>query len=145
MTRKPSFRETFPPIAGFVYSMKKSMLVYSLALAGLIISPTLASAQNRGPRTVEERVNALKESLKLSDEQVAKVKPIFEKNQEKTKALREDTNLSQDDRRTKMQELYKGLEDEVKPILTPEQQAKYKEENDKRRAQRGQGRAPQNK
>ena len=127
--------------------MKKSMLVYSLALAGLIISPTLASAQaeRRGPRTPEERVNALKESLKLSDEQVAKLKPIFEKNQEKMKALRDDTNLAQQDRRAKMQELSKGLEDEVKPILTPEQQAKYKEENDKRRAQRGQGRAPQNK
>jgi protein CpxP len=136
-----SFRETSSKPAGFAYSMKKSMLVYSLALAGLVISPTLASAQaeRRGPRTPEERVNALKESLKLSDEQVAKLKPIFEKNQEKAKALRDDQALSQDDRRAKMQELYKGLEDEVKPILTPEQQVKYKEENENRRAQRGPG------
>ena len=65
--------------------MKKSLFVYSLAIAGLFVVPTLASAQNerRGPRTPEERIAALKESLKLSDEQVEKVKPIFAKNAEK--------------------------------------------------------------
>jgi hypothetical protein len=118
--------------------MKKSLFVYSLALAGLLAVPTLASAQNRGARTPEERVAAMKESLKLSDEQVAKIKPILVKNQEKTKALREDQNLSQDDRRAKMQENFKSLEEELKPILTPEQLAKYKEDAEKRRQQRGQ-------
>jgi protein CpxP len=119
--------------------MKKSLFIYSLALAGLLILPTSASAQNerRGPRTAEERVNALKESLKLSDEQVQKVKPIFAKNQEKMRALREDQSVSQEDRRAKMQELSKGLEEELKPILTPEQLAKYKEDAEKRRAARG--------
>jgi len=118
--------------------MKKSLFVYSLALAGLLAVPTLASAQNRGARTPEERVAAMKESLKLSDEQVAKIKPILVKNQEKTKALREDQNLSQDDRRAKMQEIGKSVEEELKPILTPEQLAKYKEDAEKRRQQRGQ-------
>ena len=120
--------------------MKKSLFVYSLALAGLVIAPTVASAQEerRGPRTPEERIAALKETLKLTDEQVEKVKPIFAKNQEKSRALREDQNLSREDRRAKMQELNKALEDELKPILTPEQQAKYKEEAEKRRQQRAQ-------
>jgi Spy/CpxP family protein refolding chaperone len=118
--------------------MKKSLFVYGLALAGLVAVPTLASAQNRGARTPEERVAAMKESLKLSDEHVAKIKPILVKNQEKTKALREDQNLSQDDRRAKMQENFKSLEEELKPILTPEQLAKYKEDAEKRRQQRGQ-------
>ena len=120
--------------------MKKTLFVYSLALAGLVIAPTFASAQEerRGPRTPEERIAALKETLKLTDEQVEKVKPIFAKNQEKSRALREDQNLSREDRRAKMQELNKALEDELKPILTPEQQAKYKEEAEKRRQQRAQ-------
>jgi hypothetical protein len=84
-------------------------------------------------------VNALKESLKLSDEQVGKLKPIIEKNQEKMRALRDDQSLSREDRRAKIQELNKALDEEVKPILTTEQQAKYKEETEKRRAQRPQG------
>jgi protein CpxP len=132
--------------------MKKPLIVYSLALAGLFISPTLVCAQNERPgggdrrgRTPEERVNALKESLKLSDEQVQKIKPIFAKNQEKAKAVREDQSASQEDRRAKMQELSKALEEELKPILTPEQLAKYKEDSEKRRAQRGQQGGAQNK
>jgi Spy/CpxP family protein refolding chaperone len=120
--------------------MKKSLFVYSLAIAGLFVVPTLASAQNerRGPRTPEERIAAMKESLKLTDDQVAKLKPIFAKNAEKTKAIREDQSLSQEDRRAKMQELFKSLDEELKPVLTPEQQAKYKEDVEKRRQQRGQ-------
>lgn len=120
--------------------MKKSLFVYSLAIAGLFVVPTLASAQNerRGPRTPEERIAAMKESLKLTDDQVAKLKPIFAKNAEKSKAIREDQSLSQEDRRAKMQELFKSLDEELKPVLTPEQQAKYKEEAEKRRQQRGQ-------
>jgi Spy/CpxP family protein refolding chaperone len=117
--------------------MKKSLFVYSLAIAGLLVVPTLASAQNeRRGRTPEVRVAAMKESLKLSDEQVAKIKPIFAKSQEKTRALREDQSLSQEDRRTKMQEIFKSVEEELKPILTAEQLAKYKEDAEKRRQQR---------
>ena len=78
----------------------------------------------------------MKETLNLSDEQAEKVKAVFAKNQEKLKALREDQSLSQDDRRTKMREIFQGMEEDLKPILTPEQQAKWKEEREKRRAQR---------
>jgi len=123
--------------------MKKSSLILSLALAGLFATPVLLSAQDqnqpRGPRSAEEQIKALKESLKLNDEQVEKLKPVFAKLQEKQKALRDDTSVSQEDRRTKMRELYQGLEEELKPILTPEQLAKWKEEREKRRAQRAQG------
>jgi hypothetical protein len=62
--------------------MKKSLFVYSLAIAGLFVVPTLASAQNerRGPRTPEERIAAMKESLKLTDEQVPKLNPNYANN-----------------------------------------------------------------
>ncbi|HEX5176762.1 MAG TPA: hypothetical protein VFV83_07035 [Chthoniobacteraceae bacterium] len=119
--------------------MKKPLFGYSLAISSLLVLPTLASAQNeRRGRTPEERLAAMKESLKLSDEQVAKIKPIFAKNQEKMRALREDQSLSQEDRRAKMQESFKSLEEELKPILTAEQLTKYKEDAAKRRQQRGQ-------
>lgn len=118
--------------------MKKSSIVLTLSLAALFAVPALVSAQEpgRGPRTPEERVKALKESLKLSDEQAEKLKAVFAKNQEKTKALRDDKALSAEDRRAKMREASDALDAEVKPILTPEQQTKWKEETEKRRAER---------
>ena len=117
--------------------MKKS-IVLTLSLAALFAVPALVSAQEpgRGARTPEERVKALKESLKLTDEQAEKLKAVFAKNQEKTKAIRENQSLSQEDRRAKMREANDALEAEVKPILTPEQQTKWKEETEKRRAER---------
>jgi Spy/CpxP family protein refolding chaperone len=123
--------------------MKKSLIPLTLVVASLLAAPALVSAQDakpeagrRGPRTPEEQVKAMKETLKLTDEQADKVKAVLAKNQEKVKALRDDTALSQDDRRAKMRELYQGMDEELKPILTPEQQTKWKEEREKRRAQR---------
>ncbi len=123
--------------------MKTTHLVSSLALAALLASPIFASAQEqgerRGSRSPEEQVKAMKESLKITDEQAEKLKPVFAKVQEKQKALRDDTNLSQEDRRSKMREIYAGVGEELKPILTPEQLAKWKEEREKRRAERAKG------
>jgi protein CpxP len=124
--------------------MKKSLIPLTLVVAGLLATPALVSAQDAAPEggrrgqraTPEEQVKAMKETLKLTDEQVEKVKAVLAKNQEKIKALREDTALSQEDRRAKMRELSQGMDEELKPILTPEQQTKWKEEREKRRAQR---------
>lgn len=122
--------------------MKKLPIVITVAALALVAAPSLVSAQDanqggrRGQRTPEEQVKAMKETLKLSDEQAEKVKAVFAKNQEKLKALREDQSLSQEDRRTKMRDIFQGIEEELKPILTPEQMTKWKEEREKRRGQR---------
>ena len=128
--------------------MKKPSLIVTIALAGLLATPAAIFAQEEkkpaegqqrpGQRSPEEQVKALKDSLKLTDEQAEKIKAVFAKNQEKRRALRDDQNLSQDDRRAKMRELQKAQEEEIKPILTAEQQTKWKEEMEKRRAERGQ-------
>jgi Spy/CpxP family protein refolding chaperone len=121
--------------------MKVSPLILSVAIFGLIASPAVvygqAENQRRGARSPEEQIKMLKENLTLTDEQVEKLKPIFAKQQDKSKALRDDQNLSQDDRRAKMREIYQGTQAEVQAILTPEQQTKYKEYQEKRRAERG--------
>ena len=124
--------------------MKQSFIPLIAIAAGILLAPEFASAQDanregnrRAPRSPEEQVKAMKETLQLSDEQVDKVKAVLTKNQEKFKALREDQALSQEDRRAKMREAFQAMDEELKPILTPEQQAKWKEEREKRRAQRG--------
>lgn len=126
--------------------MKTSLAAITLTLAGLLIVPTMASAQadapegaRRGPRTAEEQVKALKESLSLTDEQTEKVKVVITKSREKMKAVTDDKSLSQEDRRAKMREIGQATQEELTPILTPEQQAKWKEEREKRRAARAGG------
>src|SRR4051794_15275415 len=123
-----------PAGVGFSFRMKtlnKYIVTASVVLLGLT---TFSMAQNanpgrRGGGTPEERVKAMKETLGINDEQATKIKAIIEKhqapNQEKMKALREDTSIAQEDRRKKMTEIMKPMNDEINAVLTPDQQAKF--------------------
>ncbi len=62
--------------------------------------------------------------LGLSEDQKAKIKPILETNFKEMQALRADKNLTRQQRRAKMQELRVKLHDQIKPLLTPEQNSK---------------------
>jgi len=43
------------------------------------------------------------------------------------KAVREDSSLSEDQRRAKMKSIHESLHDQINAVLTPEQQAKFKQ------------------
>ena len=43
------------------------------------------------------------------------------------KAVREDSSLSEDQKRTKMKSIHESLHDQINAVLTPEQQAKFKQ------------------
>jgi Spy/CpxP family protein refolding chaperone len=77
----------------------------------------------------------LTEALTLTPEQSAKIKPLVERDREKIAALRDDQSLSQEDRRTKMREISRSRMEEIRAILTPEQQEKFKSVMEKRRAE----------
>lgn len=62
--------------------------------------------------------------LGLSEEQQVKIKPILEEKLKGMQAVHADKNLTRDQRRAKMQELRTKLHDQLKPILTPEQNSK---------------------
>ena len=85
----------------------------------------------------------LKEKLGVTDEQLEKMKPIFQQEMEKMKALKEDTALPMEQKREKAMGIMASTMEELKPILTPEQVARLKEEMEKRRAARRQGQQPQ--
>jgi periplasmic protein CpxP/Spy len=89
--------------------------------------------------TPEERVARMKEQLGLTDEQVTKIKAIYEKGAESTKALREKgfQNLSEEER-TKMRESMQAQQKEVGDVLTPEQKKKLEES--RQRGPGGEGR-----
>jgi len=132
--------------------MKTPITLLTLTLAGLLLAPGLQAQDAKpgekagdrprggggaggGRQDPAERLKMMKENLNLTDEQTEKVKAIFEKNREKYKEVRENTGLSQEDRRAKMTELRTAETEEMKTILTPEQQEKAKKMREERAKQ----------
>jgi len=83
-------------------------------------------------------VKMLREKLGVTDDQLEKMKPIFEQQREKLTALKDDTTAPVEQKREKAIGIFAETMEELKPILTPEQFAKFKEEMEKRRAARQQ-------
>lgn len=87
--------------------------------------------------TPEERLKDLKEKLNLTEEQVPKVKAVLDKSYAKLKDMRADTTGTPEEKRTKYRDAMKETMQEMAPILTPEQQAKWREQMSERRAAGG--------
>lgn len=132
----------------------KFSLIAALALGGLMACASLATAQDnkdsksssgqgqgrgRG-MSVDARMERLTTELTLTDAQKPKVKAVLEESQKKFREMREDTSLSQEQRREKMGTIREEETKALKPILTPEQMEKYKNLPQQfRRGQGGQG------
>ena len=110
--------------------MKKLSLIVAVAL-GTLVACNLATAQDaskkgkRGGMSAEQRVEQMKKDLNLTDEQVPKVKAVFEDQQKKMQDLRSETD--QTARRTKMREIMEETQTKMKGILTDEQFKKWQE------------------
>jgi Spy/CpxP family protein refolding chaperone len=108
----------------------KLCVLAGLALAVLLAGATMATAQDnngggkkggmRGPS-----IEQLKTDLKLTDEQVPKVQAVLDDTRKKMQALRDDSALSQDDRRAKMTTIREEQTKKMKEILKPDQFEKY--------------------
>ena len=108
--------------------MNKLSLVAALAVGGLLACATVTSAQDapkkKGP-TVEQRVDRMNTELNLTADQKTKVTALFEDSQKKMRELRQDTSLSQEDRREKVRGMREAEDKKLKEILTPEQWEKW--------------------
>lgn len=89
--------------------------------------------EGAGRPEMRDRLQQMGEELKLTAEQKEKLKPILEAEREKMTKLREDTSLSQEQRREKYREISDATFAKVKPILTTEQQEKWKKLREERR------------
>ncbi len=121
-----------------------SMVAFSPLAIGADAEPTPGQGQRgqgrRGGGTPEEQIKLMADDLKLTSEQQEKVKPLLKDRAEKMAALRADTALSQEDRRTKNQELRTAFSAKMKTVLTTEQFDKWeKSQQGQRRGQGGQG------
>jgi Spy/CpxP family protein refolding chaperone len=110
------------------------ILSITLALGGLLAVASAGMAQDqkagqegkKGRQNVEQRLNTMAEELKLTAEQKTKVKALLEDQAKKMEAMRgEMQNLSQEERRAKMQTNREEMNKKMKEILTADQYTKY--------------------
>ena len=114
----------------------KTMLIAALATGAMLACGSLRAADTntppaggppageRGPGMRGGRPDLAK-ILDLTDEQKPKVEAIMKGASEKRKALREDTALSQEDKRAKAKAIQEDTTAQMKAVLTPEQFAKF--------------------
>jgi Spy/CpxP family protein refolding chaperone len=120
-------------------SISRSSRIALVALSGLLLIGTSGAVQaqplgpqppaaggggggGRGGMTIE----MLTDRLKLTPDQVTKIKPILADQQTQMGALRGDQSLSQDDRMAKMTKIRTDATAKINAILTPDQQEEYK-------------------
>jgi periplasmic protein CpxP/Spy len=75
----------------------------------------------------EKRSEMMAKHLKLNADQQAKVKDILTSEQSQMQKLHEDSSMSQDDRRSKMMDMHKASNDQIRGLLNPDQQKKFDE------------------
>jgi len=81
------------------------------------------------PRRTLEGVSELRRlsELKLTDDQMTKLRPIVDDQGVQLSAVRLDEHLTPDQRRQRYQEIRDLFRPKITAILTPEQQAKWKQ------------------
>jgi Spy/CpxP family protein refolding chaperone len=111
-----------------------------------MLAQDAAPAGQMGPRGGGAgQLEMLTKRLDLTADQQAKVKTIQEDSGKQMMALRNDTTMSQDDKRAKMMDLRKSSSDKIRAILTDDQKTKYdalQAEMRERMKERGQGGPP---
>jgi len=99
------------------------------AVALLPFSPLAAQTKDAGgpppvKLTIDQRLAQMKQAVDLSDDQVAKLKAIFEAQKVAADPIIQDKTLSKDDKRAKLQPIMADTKSKVAAVLTPEQRIK---------------------
>ena len=87
----------------------------------------------------------LTKQLKLTSEQQPKVLEILKSEQSQMENLRSDSSASQEDRRSKMMEIHKTSNDQIRALLDSNQQKKWDAMQSRRetwQGHKGDGQAP---
>jgi Spy/CpxP family protein refolding chaperone len=137
--------------------MKKFQLMFTALVLALSLaafgqsSPDTQSGQGqhhgrgqgRGPgMNADAQLEHMSSALNLTDDQKAKIKPILEEQSNKMHQLMQDTSVSQQDKRSKFQQIHQDTMSQIKPILTSDQQQKLEsmhERGGEGHGQHGQG------
>jgi protein CpxP len=127
--------------------IKQSLLI--LATAGLISIAPFATAQDNpsnnqpsapaqehgrwhGHEDPAQRTAELTKKLKLTSDQQTKVQDALQSEHSQMESLHQDSSLSQQDRHTKMMEIHKSTDGQIRGLLDADQQKKWDEMKAKR-------------
>jgi protein CpxP len=131
-------------------------VVLTLALAGMLYSVTPSRAQENSTPTQEanppagapeharrhfdpaRRADMMTQHLQLTSDQHAKVLDILQSAQSQMEGLRSDTSTSRDEKRSKMMEIRKSADDQIRAVLDSNQQNKWDEMQSRREERHGQ-------
>ena len=84
-------------------------------------------AQDRKARSekmkmmAQKRLDKMKTDLNLTDDQVAKIQEERKSSMDQMKAIRENSSLSEDQKREQLMDLHKSMHDSMNKILTADQ------------------------
>jgi len=102
----------------------KILLSALLVFSFVILTGANAFAQGRG-QNQNDRVEAIKKTLSLTDKQTEKVKAIFTKSREDMQKTREENMGDRDAMMKALKENTERTNKEIEKILTPEQKKKF--------------------
>ena len=125
----------------------KNMIKLPIIALSLCVALSAARAQNttnpsppippgeqeiqHGPRG--GRLEMLSEKLGLTADQKSKISPILDDERQSLRALHHNSALDKDAKRAKMEEIQKTHREQIRAVLTPEQQKKFDELKEERR------------
>lgn len=143
--------------------MKRLLLTAALAAGSIIAAGIPAVAQtatdsqttpNTSSNTAQQtqkrhwhhhhhnRAAFMAKKLNLTQDQQTQLKPIFEKQREQAKAIKNDTSLTADQKKEKFQSLRQDSMAQVNNILTPEQQQQWQQMKAKHQHGNGESQPP---
>jgi periplasmic protein CpxP/Spy len=82
---------------------------------------------HHGPQDPAQRTKELSKHLNLTSDQQTKVQDALQSQYSQMQSLRQDTSLSQEDRRAKMMEIHKNTDSQIRALLDSNQQKKWDE------------------
>jgi Spy/CpxP family protein refolding chaperone len=116
--------------------MKIEKMLGAIASLGIVAALTVPAVRAKNQATPTPQagremgmrggLQAVVESLNLTDDQKAKVTDIFADAKTKREAVSSDTSLNDEQKKAKMKELRAGTLAKVNEVLTPEQQTELK-------------------
>jgi hypothetical protein len=95
-------------------------------------SPPDNGRWHHGPPDPVQRTQELTKKLQLTSDQQTKVQDILQSEHAQMESLRHDNSLSEQDRRSKMMDMHKSTDAQIRALLDSTQQKKWDEMQSKR-------------
>jgi Spy/CpxP family protein refolding chaperone len=108
----------------------KTLLIATLAAGALLAGSAPLFAQestNTPPPGMKAGRHDIAKELNLTDDQKPKFQEIMKSTRDKMKDLREDTTLTQEEKKAKAKTIQEDTTTQMKALLTPDQFTKWQE------------------